>query len=123
MFAQAKAAYDYAASTYERMKPLYADGAVSASDFEGIEAKYLAAKAVYETALNGARPEDIAQAQGAVQQYQATVKQAERRENRERTWLPVRVTPPSGMEITPPPSLRLASPNQLEGAPVRSAPG
>ena len=83
--AQAKAAYDYAASTYERMKPLYADGAVSASDFEGIEAKYLAAKAVYETALNGARPEDIAQAQGAVQQYQATVKQAERRENRERT--------------------------------------
>lgn len=85
--AQAKAAYDYAASTYERMKPLYADGAVSASDFEGIEAKYLAAKAVYETALNGARPEDIAQAQGAVQQYQATVKQAEAAVNEANTYL------------------------------------
>ena len=85
--AQAKAAYDYAASTYERMKPLYADGAVSASDFEGIEAKYLGAKAVYETALNGARPEDIAQAQGAVQQYQATVKQAEAAVNEANTYL------------------------------------
>lgn len=82
--AQAKAAYDYAAGTYERMKPLYEDGAVSANDFDGVTAQYLAAKAVYETAVNGARPEDIAaaraqvaQAGAAVSQYEATIKQAE----------------------------------------------
>lgn len=85
--AQAKAAYDYAAGTYERMKPLFEDGAVSANDFDGVTAQYLAAKAVYETAVNGARPEDIAQAQGAVQQYQATVKQAEAALNEANTYL------------------------------------
>lgn len=85
--AQAKAAYDYAAGTYERMKPLFEDGAVSANDFDGVTAQYLAAKAVYETAMNGARPEDIAQAQGAVQQYQATVKQAEAAVNEANTYL------------------------------------
>lgn len=82
--AQAEAAYNYAAGTYERMKPLFEAGAVSANDFDGVEAQYLAAKAVYETAQNGARPEDIAaaraqvaQAAGAISQYEATIKQAE----------------------------------------------
>ena len=82
--AQAKAAYDYAAGTYERMKPLYEAGAVSANDFDGVTAQYLAAKAVYETAQNGARPEDVAaaraqvaQAAAAISQYEATIRQAE----------------------------------------------
>lgn len=82
--AQAKAQYDYVASTYERMKNLYAEGAISQSDYENAQAQYLAAEAVYNEATNGARSEDIAaaraqvqQAAGAVSQYQATIKQAE----------------------------------------------
>ena len=106
--AQAKAAYDYAAVTYERMKPLYADGAVSANDFDGIEAKYLAAKAVYEQAQNGARPEDIAaaqaqvaQASAAISQYQATIRQAEGAVEEATTYLNhAAITAPSDGVIT-----------------------
>lgn len=81
--AQAKAAYDYAARSYERLQNLYAEGAVSANAFEEVQAKYLAAKAVYEQAESGARYEDIAAAQAqvaqaaaAVSQYEATVQEA-----------------------------------------------
>ena len=106
--AQAKAAYDYAAVTYERMKPLYADGAVSTNDFDGIEAKYLAAKAVYEQAQNGARPEDIAaaqaqvaQASAAISQYQATIRQAEGAVEEATTYLNhAAITAPSDGVIT-----------------------
>lgn len=106
--AQAKAAYDYAAGTYERMKPLYEDGAVSANDFDGVTAQYLAAKAVYETAVNGARPEDIAaaqaqvaQANAAISQYEATVKQAEAAVGEANTYLNHAViTAPSDGVIT-----------------------
>ncbi len=81
---QAKAQYDYAAKSYARMKNLLADGAISQNTFDEVEAKYLAAEAVYNEALAGARGEDIdaaaaqvQQANGAVEQYQATIKQAE----------------------------------------------
>lgn len=75
--AQAKAAYDYAAKSYERLKNLYAEGAVSANAFDEVEAKYLAAKAVYEQAETGARSEDIAAARAQVAQAQAAVSQYE----------------------------------------------
>ncbi len=81
--AQAKAAYDYAARSYERLQNLYAEGAVSANAFEEVQAKYLAAKAVYEQAESGARYEDVAAAQAQVAQataavslYEATVQEA-----------------------------------------------
>lgn len=81
---KAKAQYDYASSTYARMQNLYAEGAVSQSDFENVQAQYLAAQATYNEAVSGARSEDIAaaraqveQASGAVSQYEATIKQAE----------------------------------------------
>ena len=82
--AKAKAQYDYASSTYTRMKNLYAEGAISQNDFENTRAQYLAAEAVYHEATSGARSEDVAaaraqvqQAGGAVSQYEATIKQAE----------------------------------------------
>lgn len=81
---KAKAQYDYVLSTYERMQNLYAEGAISQSDLDNIEAQYLAAKATYDEAVSGARSEDIAaaqaqlaQAKAAVSQYQATVSQAQ----------------------------------------------
>lgn len=82
--AKAKAQFDYAASTYERMQNLYTEGAVSQSDFENVKAQYLAAKATYDEATTGARTEDIAaaaaqvaQAAGAVSQYSAAVAEAQ----------------------------------------------
>ncbi len=78
--AKAKAQYDYAYSTYQRMQNLYTEGAVSQSDFENVKAQFLAAEATYNEAVTGARTEDIAAAQaqvaqaaGAVSQYEATV--------------------------------------------------
>lgn len=82
--AKATAQYNYVASTYERMQNLFSEGAISQSDLDNVEAQYLAAKATYDEAMTGARSEDIAaaeaqlaQAKGAVSQYQATVAQAQ----------------------------------------------
>ncbi len=74
--AQAEAAFNYAQKSYERMETLYNEGAVSAQDFDEVEAKYLAAKAVYEEAQNGARSEDIDAAQAQVNAADAQVNAA-----------------------------------------------
>lgn len=73
---QAKAQYDYAAKSYERMKNLLADGAISQNSFDEIEAKYLAAKALYDEAVSGARSEDIAAAEAQLMQAEGAVAEA-----------------------------------------------
>lgn len=47
---QAKAGLDAAASAYTRMQTLYAEGAVSAQDFESVEAQYKSTKEAYNQA-------------------------------------------------------------------------
>ena len=74
--AQAEAAFNYAEKSYERMKTLFDEGAVSAQDFDEVEAKYLAAKAIYEEAQNGARSEDIDAARAQVNAAEAQVSAA-----------------------------------------------
>ncbi len=71
--AQAKAAYEYAQKTYDRMKKLLDQEAISEASFDQVEAQYTAAKETYEMALEGARAEDkqaasalVTQANGAV---------------------------------------------------------
>jgi len=71
--AQAKAAYDYAQKTYDRMEALLAQEAISQSTFDQVQAQYTAAKEVYNMALEGARSEDKAAAQGLVQQATGAV--------------------------------------------------
>lgn len=71
--AQAKAAYDYAQKTYDRMETLLAQEAISQSTFDQVQAQYTAAKEVYNMALEGARSEDKAAAQGLVQQATGAV--------------------------------------------------
>ncbi|MBE6030972.1 MAG: efflux RND transporter periplasmic adaptor subunit [Clostridiales bacterium] len=44
---QAKAAYDLAASSYNNMKILYAEGAISKADFDGIEVNYIASRETF----------------------------------------------------------------------------
>lgn len=44
---QAKAAYDLAASSYNNMKILYAEGAISKSDFDSVEVNYIASKETF----------------------------------------------------------------------------
>lgn len=71
--AQAKAAYDYAEKTYDRVKELYDQGAVSGNTYDQTLAQYTAAKETYDMAAAGARSEDkmaanalVTQAQGAL---------------------------------------------------------
>ncbi len=66
--AQAKAAYDYAQKTYDRMKTLVEQEAISTATFDQVEAQYTAAKEVYDMATEGARSEDKAAANALVQQ-------------------------------------------------------
>ena len=47
---QAKAGLDAAASAYNRMQTLYAEGAVSAQDFESVQAQYKSTKEAYNQA-------------------------------------------------------------------------
>lgn len=71
--AQAKAAFDYAQKTYDRMETLLAQEAISQSTFDQVQAQYTAAKEVYNMAQEGARSEDKAAAQGLVQQATGAV--------------------------------------------------
>ena len=71
--AQAKAAYDYAQKTYNRMKTLLAQEAISQSTFDQVEAQYIAAKETYNMAVEGARSEDKAAASALVQQADGAI--------------------------------------------------
>lgn len=71
--AQAKAAYDYADKTYNRVKELYDQGAVSGDTYDQAYAKYTAAKETYDMAAAGARSEDKLAAQGQVTQAQGAL--------------------------------------------------
>lgn len=69
--AQAKAAYDLAEKTYQRIKKLYEQEAVSANTYDQAYAQYIAAKETYEMAEQGARAEDKAAAEALVRQTKA----------------------------------------------------
>lgn len=71
--AQAKAAFDYAQKTYDRMKILLEQEAISQATFDQVQAQYTAAKEVYNMALEGARSEDKAAANALVQQASGAV--------------------------------------------------
>lgn len=71
--AQAKAAADYAQKTYERVKSLYEQGAISANTYDETYAKYTAAQETYNMALEGARSEDISAANALVEQAQGAL--------------------------------------------------
>lgn len=47
---QAKAAYDLAATTYSNMEALYAEGAISKSDYDSAKVQYISAKETFNTA-------------------------------------------------------------------------
>ena len=47
---QAKAAYDLAANSYNNMKTLYFEGAISKSDFDAAEVQYISARESYNAA-------------------------------------------------------------------------
>ena len=71
--ARAKAAFDYAQKTYDRMKSLLNQEVISQAAFDQAEAQYIAVKEQYDMAMEGARTEDkaaanalVAQAGGAV---------------------------------------------------------
>lgn len=69
--AQAKAAFDLAEKTYQRIKTLYEQEAVSANTYDQAYAQYTAAKETYDMAEQGARSEDKAAAEALVQQAKA----------------------------------------------------
>lgn len=69
--AQAKAGFDLAEKTYQRIKTLYEQEAVSANTYDQVYAQYTAAKETYDMALQGARSEDKAAAEALVQQAKA----------------------------------------------------
>jgi HlyD family secretion protein len=82
--AQAKAAYDYAQKTYDRMKTLLDEEAISQASFDQVEAQYIAAKETYNMAVEGARSEDVeaagslvAQADGAIAEVNSYLNDAE----------------------------------------------
>jgi Multidrug resistance efflux pump len=66
--AKAKAAFDYAQKTYDRMKTLLNQEVISQATFDQAEAQYTAAKEQYDMALEGARTEDKAAADALVRQ-------------------------------------------------------
>ena len=71
--AKAKVAFDYAQKTYNRMKSLLDQEAISQSTFDQVEAQYTAAKETYDMALEGARTEDKAAANALVKQASGAV--------------------------------------------------
>lgn len=66
--AQAEAAFEYAQKTYDRMKTLLEQEAISQAVFDQTEAQYKAAKEMYSMALEGARAEDKAAADALLKQ-------------------------------------------------------
>ena len=75
--AQAKAAYDLAEKTYQRIKTLYEQEAVSANTYDQVYAQYTAAKETYEMAEQGARTEDKAAAEALVAQAKAATEEVQ----------------------------------------------
>ncbi len=71
--AQAKAAFDYAQKTYNRMKTLLDQEAISQAAFDQVEAQYIAAKETYNMAVEGARSEDVAAADSQVAQANGAI--------------------------------------------------
>ncbi|QIB67848.1 HlyD family efflux transporter periplasmic adaptor subunit [Aminipila butyrica] len=71
--AQAKAAFDYAQKTYDRMKKLLDEEAISQASFDQVEAQYIAAKETYNMAVEGARSEDVAAAASQVAQADGAI--------------------------------------------------
>jgi HlyD family secretion protein len=75
--AQAKAAYDLAEKTYQRVKTLYEQEAISANQYDQVYAQYTAAKETYEMAEQGARSEDKAAAEALVAQAKAATQEVQ----------------------------------------------
>ncbi len=75
--AQAKAGYELAEKTYQRIKKLYEQEAVSANTYDQAFAQYTAAKETYEMAEQGAREEDKAAAEALVQQAKAATEEVQ----------------------------------------------
>lgn len=75
--AQAKAAYDFAEKTYQRIKTLYEQEAVSANTYDQAYAQYTAAKKIYEMAEQGAREEDKTAAEALVAQAEAAMEEVQ----------------------------------------------
>ncbi len=75
--AQAKAGYELAEKTYQRIKKLYDQEAISANTYDQAFAQYTAAKETYEMAEQGARAEDKAAAEALVEQAKAATKEVQ----------------------------------------------
>ena len=80
MWQKAKAGFDVAQKTYDRVAALYADSAVSAQKYdeahaqlEAYKATERAAKSQYDMAVNGAQQEDIAAAKAQVERAMGAV--------------------------------------------------
>ncbi len=86
---RARAAYEQADDEHRRLKMLYERKSLAPSDFKKIEAAYLAAKAQYEEAREGARREDRAAAQSAFEQVQAGERVARKRLDDTRLFAPI----------------------------------
>lgn len=74
--AQAKAAYDLAEATYNRMQVMLETEAISQSEFDQVATQYEVTKQQYLAAQKGAEPEDIAAAAAAVEGYQGQLEAA-----------------------------------------------
>jgi HlyD family secretion protein len=66
LYDQARYQYEYVSKTWTRFQKLYSDNVISAQEKDGVEFQYKAAKeqmeaakAKYDMAMNGARPEEI----------------------------------------------------------------
>jgi len=102
---RARAAFEQTADEYRRMKQLYDHAALTPNDFGKIEAKYLAAKAEYDEAVEGARSEDKEAAQGTANAAAAQAREAGKR------LAETRVTSPLNGVV----ARKLVSPGDLAG--------
>lgn len=106
--AQAKAQFDLAQTTYDRVKALYDQNYASKADLDKVQTSLEVAKQQYDLAKNGARAEDIATAQAQVNQadstiqaYEGQIKQAEGGLNEVQTYInDTTITAPSDGTIT-----------------------
>ncbi|MEN6536810.1 MAG: efflux RND transporter periplasmic adaptor subunit [Bryobacteraceae bacterium] len=86
---RARVAFARAEDEYGRMKKLFDRKSLAPNDFEKFEAGYLAAKAQYEEAKEGARKEDKSAARSAYEQAQAGEKVARKRLSDTRLMAPI----------------------------------